>query len=238
MKWITQRVVHLFFNHDSLIDMKNFKNIFAAVFILSALTLAGCASRQIDHKVENEVVTKDDKVIRQFTGRAEVLNRQDGRIHTVDMDFIAQGRTGLRLDVIGTFATPVAAVVLQDSQLTCLLPRQKRFYQGPANPDALASVIGVRLEPELFFNLLFDETPLSKNGWSCKTGADKKVESCENLRTGQKLEWSDRQQGRRKLVISDKRFQVTMKVGQVPTKVLDGAQVFSLAIPKGYTSLK
>jgi len=221
------------------------KRVTLATVVLAAssiLLLTSCATRPTLEHSADEKVSSSDQNIRQFSAKAEVLDRQSGRIHTVDLDFITKGRNSLRLDVTGTFATPVAAVVLAEQRLTCLLPRQKKYYQGPATPHALASVIGVRLDPEVFFNILFNEDPSRAAGWVCKKDSSNILESCDNPKTGQNLAWVDRQHARRKVVVGDDRFQVSMGFSQVPTKVQEnagnGVGVFSLTIPKGYTSLK
>jgi outer membrane biogenesis lipoprotein LolB len=201
-----------------------------ALRILAVLVLGGCASRAPLTETE-----KADENLRQWTSKVEVFDRKQDRKHSIEMDFLARGEDRLRIDVSANFAVPLAAAVMKDGEMTCLLPREKRFYQGASNRAALTRALKVPLDPMWISAVLRDR---ELKGWTCVRDAQGLPQSCENLAESRKVTWSERKGDYKKVLITDPRFEFDFKLKEVPTKVQDMNKAFTLKVPDGYESVK
>ncbi len=201
-----------------------------AFAVVSFLVLGACASRAPLTEAD-----KADEKLRQWTAKVEVFDRKQDRKHTVDMDFLARGEDRLRIDVSANFAVPLAAAVMKDGEMTCLLPREKKFYQGPATRAALTRTLMVPLDPTWISAVLRDR---DLKGWACVRDTLGLLQTCENSVESRRVTWSDRNGDYKKVVIQDPRFEFELKLKEVSTKVQDLSKAFTLKVPDGYESVK
>lgn len=207
------------------------KNLTVTVLMfvgLGLLTTSGCSTAPI-------VEDSSPDAVSQWESRAQITDRETMKTHHVSVDFVAAGHQRLRLEVTGTFATMLAVAVLDRDKLTYLLPRQKRFYQGQATKSSFKPVINLDLEPAQIFRILYDE-PIQGQFWSCQKNAEGLTASCENTESRVKISWLRRERYKKSIQISGPKYDVTLNLERIPTKVQDSAKVFSLSIPQGFSN--
>ncbi len=205
------------------------KNITVTVLMfasLGILTATGCTTAPIVEDGSPTAVT-------QWESRAQITDRETQKSQSVSMDFVAAGRTRLRMEVSGAFATTVAVAVLDRDRLTYLLPRQKRYFHGLASSRSLRPVFHFDLEPEQIYRILYDE-PMQGGAWTCLKTAEGLTASCENLESRMKISWLRREKYKKAIQIVGPKFDVQLNLERVPTKVQDTAKVFTLNIPQGF----
>lgn len=171
--------------------------------------------------------------VNQWESRVQILDRETRKTHNVAVDFVASGDQHLRMQVTGTFATPLAVAVLNQEKLTYVLPRQKKYYSGAATVETLRPLLNMSLEPAQIFRILYDE-PMVGRDWRCQKNPDGQTAGCENLQTHTKVAWLSRAGDKKTVVVSGPRFDVQLRLERVPTKVQDKARIFSLNIPSGF----
>ncbi len=196
------------------------------------LTIMGCASRAPLSEQE-----KTDENLRQWTSKVEVFDRRQDRKHTIEMDFLAMGRERLRIDVNANFAVVLAAAVVNDGEMTAILPRDKKYYKGSANRAALARSLRMPLDPAWISALLRDQE-LRGDGWSCTRDGGGLLVECTQAAESRKVTWSDRSGDFKKVSISDPRYDFEFRLKEVPTKVQDVNKAFTLNVPPNYESVK
>lgn len=192
---------------------------------LLGLFLAGCASQPVGPLSTSSV--------NQWESKAQIVDRETQKSHNVSVDFVTAGEKRLRMQVTGTFATPLAVAVLNQEKLTYVLPRQKRFYEGVATPKSLKPLLNMDLEPSQIFRILYDE-PLQGSAWRCQKNSQGLVAGCENTLTHTKVAWMSRDGEKKTVVVSGPRYDVQLRLERVPTKVRDAGRVFSLNVPAGF----
>lgn len=178
---------------------------------------------------------KTDNSLRQWVAKAEFFDKAKDRKHTLDMDFLALGQQKLRLDVSGSFAVSLAAAVMSGDQMTCLLPRQKRFYQGTASEAALRTAMQIPLDPHWILMGLKDQ---ELKNWKCEKGGDGQVQRCVENTGATTVTWSERSQDYKKVLIQSAKYELELKLREVQTKVQDIDKAFTIKIPSDYTAIK
>lgn len=196
------------------------------------LLLLSCATKPLIPESQ-----KTDTSLRQWTSKVEVFDRKKDRKQTVDMDFLSMGHQKLRIDVNANFAVGLAAIVVDEGQMTYLLPRQKKYYQGSANPQAMMSVLRVPMDVRWVTSVLRDQQ-IQGTGWTCQNDPQGLPQECLNPNQQRSVVWSDRRGDSKKVKVSDPEFEFMFKLNEVPTKVQDVNKAFSLNIPTGYVSVK
>lgn len=202
-----------------------------SLFLLM-MTLAGCASRAPLSERESA-----DESLRQWTSKVEVFDRRQDRKHTIEMDFLALGRERLRIDVNANFAVVLAAAVVNDGEMTAILPRDKKYYKGSASRAALARSLRVPLDPAWISALLRDQE-LRGEGWSCARDDRGQLQECVQAGESRKVTWSERSGDYKRVFVTDPRFEFEFKLKEVPTKVQDVNKAFTLNVPANYESVK
>lgn len=196
------------------------------------LMMMGCASRT--PLTEQE---KTDDVLRQWTAKVDVFDRKVDRKHSIEMDFLALGQERLRIDINANFAVVLAAAVVNSGEMTAILPRDKKYYRGPANRSAMAKSLRVPIDPAWISALLRDQE-LRGDGWKCARDGTGHLQECVQAGESRKVTWSDRSGDYKKVFISDPRFEFEFKLKEVPTKVQDVEKAFTLNVPTSYESVK
>jgi hypothetical protein len=180
--------------------------------------LSSCASAP-----QKSLVTTSKNGDREgvWHGKLLLTDKKTNKSHTVVIDASARESANhsavqMRLEVETQLGIYLASIVLNDKQLSFLLPRQKRFVQAPATADSMARFVSVPLDPKIFVELLFDETPESTD--------------LQDLH----LTWDQRTAERRVLHLVSSRVDARLSLENMPTKVEFRGGLFDLQPPKGY----
>ncbi|PWU18115.1 MAG: hypothetical protein C5B49_07690 [Bdellovibrio sp.] len=170
-----------------------------------------------------------------WEAKAQIVNRESQRSRNMAIDFVAVDHSQLRIDVMGTFGTPVAAAVLRGEKLTYLLPRQKRFYQGPALSSSLKPLIGFDLEPREIFSILYGEA-LQGSDWTCHRELSSSL--CTNAQKAVSIQSAAQVGQRRKVQITGTKLSLQLDLERIPPKDFNPTKAFSLNIPADYSLIK
>lgn len=185
----------------------------------------GCATRPVQFDSQGV------EPLSQWEGKAEVLDKQKSKSNSLSVDFVAEKRSRLRMDVTGSFSTPVAAAVVSQGKMTYILPQQKKFYQGTADKKSLDRLLKVDIGVDDLFAILYDE-PLT--GWSCQKNSLGQVDSCAHKSGQISLESTQRDGYKRTVKIISPNFEIKMNLARVAPKAKDLEKVFSLKIPESF----
>lgn len=210
---------------------KNTSPVPQIVSLIASLLVTACA-----HHAPVPETAKTDDQIRQWVAKAELFDKRKDRKHSVDMDILAVGEQRLRLEVTGTMAVTLAVAVMNGNELTCLLPREKKYYQGPATAAALAKTIRVPFDPKWISAMVRDKE-IQGASWSCEKDEKALPKKCESLQSSRSVIWSERRDDSKKVVIADPNYEISLKLNEVPTKVQDQGKAFSLNVPSSYAPL-
>lgn len=204
---------------------------------MSTLIAAGCASSPMRSDTGAITESETEPSLRQWTSKVEVFDRRKDRKHSIEMDFLALGRERLRIDVNANFAVALAAAVVNDGQMTAILPRDRKYYKGSASRAALARSLRVPLDPAWISAVLRDQE-LVGEGWSCHKDPAGLPAECVQAGESRKVTWANRSGDSKKVLIQDPRFEFEFKVKEIPTKVQDVEKAFTLNVPDSYESVK
>ncbi len=193
------------------------------------MLVGGCATQQ-----KTQFDSNGTESLTQWEAKTQVLDKAKSKTNSLTVDFIAEKRNRLRMDVTGSFSTPVAAAVVSAGQMTYILPQQKKFYQGDSDRASLDRLLKVDIGVEDLFAILYDE-PLQ--GWVCKKNSLGQMESCGSANGQILVSASERDGSKRTVKILTDKFEIKMNVERISPKAKDPEKVFSLKVPESYVKV-
>lgn len=189
-------------------------------------------------KSEKTVFGPEGSAVGQWRGKARVRDLRTGREDIINLDIIAREPSQLRLEVTGAFGVHLASIALNANTVSYILTREKRFISAPADSQAFARLVPVRISPSALLALLFDRD-LSRMNWTCSvdssTGLLKK---CENPHRDVSVSWLAREGRKRRFAISARDTEIEMILDEAKSKVEVGPAAFELKPPKGFSQEK
>lgn len=197
------------------------KKTFFATIIL--LVLAGCASKPVAYN--------QDKAEGQWEAKAQIKDMEKGSTNNLSLDVMALKDQALRMEISGTMGVHVASLLLRDSDIKYAVHTQKRFFSGPVSERSLKPLLKAEVDPRWLYGVFFDE-PIE--GWNCN---GQPVEKCENT-DGTQIVWSDRNGEKKRITISNHKFQLQVLVKNFTTKVQSPDKTFQLESPESYKRYK
>ena len=195
------------------------------IFISFVFLLAGCQMLPTKYSEHSEG---------QWGSKVLVKDKKKSKSFIVNVDIQARKNKQLRMDVTAALGTPVASLVLNDKEVKYILFRQKRFYSGTTNNRVLSPILSVPLNPQLFFNLLFDE-PMADKNWSCAKDNKGFLVACENSQQDLKVTWKDRKGRRKAIHIEHSKADIQMNIKSFSPQA---EEVFHLKAPKSFKKYK
>ena len=191
--------------------------------VLGFLVLASCASKPVAFNSEKEEG--------QWEAKAQIRDLQKGSSNTVSLDVMSVRNQDLRMEVTGTLGIHVASFLLNESEVSCAIHTQKRFYSGPVSETALRPLLKADVDPRWLYGVFFDE-PIK--GWKCSGSP---VEKCQKS-DGTQIVWSDRKGENKRITISNSQFELQILVKNFMTKVQSPDRAFKLEPPESYRRYK
>ncbi len=207
------------------------QNIFFALFL--SIIISACASST--HKTN--ITTPEQSKEGQWECKAQLKNLVKNESHVVSLDVFAIKPNNLRLEATGPLGIRLASVLLTEQQFTAVEYTQQKAYIGTAKSKSFASVLKIPIEPNWFYNIFFDE-PLNAPGWKCSFDNNKVVKECNNTQAQFKIEWLDRAEDNKRIVISNPQYQLNILTKEHQPKVEHPDKVFHLKIPDNYTKIQ
>lgn len=212
--------------------MKNRFNLFFTssqiVLLLSGLILSGCSSKPVHEGVLQKA---------QWETKALIRNLKEQKTQSVSIDVLAIRNERARLEVTALLGFQVASLVMSPKEISYVIYPEKKFYYGKNSESAVARMIGLPLHPMNLTYIAFDE-PVRGPGWKCYADAARIIAKCENLQRAITVEWKDRSEGQKKVVITAPQFEMQWLFKAPQTDVQFKSETFTLKQPEGFKAIQ
>lgn len=207
-----------------------FKSLFS--FFLLSLLLA-CVSTE--HKPTLTQANTDKEG--QWECKAQLKNLTKNESHIVNLNVYAVRHHNLRMEATGPLGIRLASILLIEQQFRAIEYTQQKVYLGSAKSKSFASVLKIPIDPQWFYNIFFDEA-LPGPEWKCSYDKNHLIKECSNNQVNFKIEWLDRIDDNKRIVISNPQYQLNIITKEHKTKVENPDKVFNLKIPENYTKIQ
>lgn len=214
--------------------MKSSKNIFKIILSFCLLSiLIGCAST--DHKPTFTQANTDKEG--QWECKAQLKNLTKNESHVVNLDVYAIRHHNLRMEATGPLGIRLASILMIEQQFSAIEYTQQKAYLGSAKSKSFASVLKIPVDPKWFYNIFFDEA-LPGPEWQCSYDKNNMIKECNNNQAQFKIQWLDRIEDNKRIVISNPQFQLNIITKEHQPKVENPDKVFNLKIPENYSKIQ
>jgi hypothetical protein len=177
----------------------------------------------------------DDVQKGEWEARVLIKDKKMAKTYLVNIDFVSVRPDQLRMDIAVPLGMAVASVAMDHGQINYVIMRKREYYQGPANARSFLPVLNLALDPNLIFNVLYDEPIASKN-WVCKS-KDDFVSECRRLQDPIKITWAHRKAKEKNVTISHRDFEVEMEFHTFSVPKSVKPEIFTIAQPPGFRKL-
>jgi hypothetical protein len=193
------------------------------LFVTILVCLAGCASKPVVYNL-----AKDEG---QWEAKAQVRDLANGKTNTVNLEVMAFRDKALRMEVSGPMGVHVASFLLKGSEVRYAIHTQKRYFSGAVTERSMRPLLNASIDPRWLYSVFFDE---ELQGWQCK---GQPIEICERT-DGTKITWTDRQEEKKRIIITNPQFELQVLVKNFTTKVQAPEKAFGLEAPEDYKRYK
>ncbi|MBO9665677.1 MAG: DUF4292 domain-containing protein [Bdellovibrio sp.] len=198
--------------------------------LLLALGFAACASQPSAPTGPIQVA--------QWETKALIRDLKANKSQSVDIDVMAVKNQRVRLDVTALMGFQVASLVMSPKEIAYIIYPEKRFYFGKSSEQAMNKIIGLPIHPMNLTYIAFDE-PIRGTGWTCELGVtDGLISKCENQKRAIRVEWKDRTEGKKKVVITAPQFEMQWLFKSPQTEVQFKPETFTLKQPEGFKAIQ
>jgi hypothetical protein len=209
-----------------MLRQNKYPNIFlislAATLTLLASSCATTSAKKFSEMKEGE-----------WHAKVLVHDKKAGHSGIVNVDIKAINGERLRLDVTSTMGSFIASMAMNQTQLDYVNASEKTLYHSKPTPRAVQAILQVPLEPNLFFNILFDQLPTGKN-WDCTTDANSMPKMCKDTKTNLTISWTRRAGESRTVEIDHPLAQLQMNLFDFVGHIGDAAKAFDLKVPSSF----
>lgn len=203
------------------------------IFIsIAALVLTSCATKPRGSQVCSE--GSESYGVNQgqsWSAKMQVEKLSTQKKQRVNLEVLGRDPESLRVDVTGTFGVVGGVGALDRGQMTLLLPRQKKAYQGMVSEKSLLPILNVALDPRILLPV-FQGRPIPN--WECNDSHQLKECKLPPYR----VETTEKTLEQRKIQIEGPDFVALLVIQDPATKVQAEDKDFRLEIPEGYSSYK
>jgi len=172
--------------------------------------------------------------------KAQIKELKTDKVQQISIDFVGQAPGYIRADITGPLGISLATLVTDQNQIQYILYRQKSFYEGQASEKALRSVLKMDLDARHLYSICFDQPILEKN-WNCKVGKDGMVDLCKNEEKSLLIQWTERNEYKKRVILSNADYEIQIVYKDYRTKVLDPSQnksPFRIEVPEEFKRYK
>lgn len=204
-------------------------NRFNAFFmIVLTLFLSGCVTKTVKEGSFQKA---------QWETKALIKNQKENKTQSLNIDIFAIKNERARFEITALLGFQVASLVMSPSEISYAVYPQKAFYYGRNSERAFVNVIGMPLHPMNLTNIAFDE-PVRGPGWKCGLDPAGLIYQCENLAKKTRVEWLDRKEGQKKVVITAPQFEMQWLFSSPKTEVQFKSDLFTLRQPQGFKAIQ
>ncbi|QDK36275.1 hypothetical protein DOE51_01005 [Bdellovibrio sp. NC01] len=205
--------------------MNRFNLFFTAV--VGVLTLSACATKPVQEGTYEKA---------QWETKALIRNLKEQKTQSVNIDIMAIKDQRARFEITALLGFQVASLVMSPQEISYAIYPEKKFYYGKSSESAVARMIGLPLHPMNLAYIAFDE-PMRGVGWKCYAASGVLLR-CENPQRQINIEWKDREQGQKKVVITAPQFEMQWLFKAPQTEVQFKNETFTLKQPEGFKAIQ
>ncbi len=198
------------------------------MLLCAALVFSGCATKPVQEGTFQKA---------QWETKALIRNLKDQKTQSVNIDIMAIKNERARLEITALLGFQVASLVMSPKEISYAIYPEKKFYYGRNSESAVARMIGLPLHPMNLTYIAFDE-PVRGMGWKCYSDAVGLIARCENLQRAIHIEWKDRNEGQKKVVITAPQFEMQWLFKAPQTEVQFKNEIFTLKQPEGFKAIQ
>lgn len=170
----------------------------------------------------------------EWNGKVLIKNKRESRSSIVNIKVKAIDGEKLRIDITSTMGSHLASFLLVGEQLEYLNIIEKTAYKGRATRESLREIFLIPIEPQVFYNILFDKNFENKN-WSCAVDVSSRLmTSCKELKTGLSISWVSRDGSKRTVGFEHPSASIQMSLYDFESKVSEPQKVFQLKTPPSF----
>ncbi|QDK43844.1 hypothetical protein DOM22_01035 [Bdellovibrio sp. ZAP7] len=199
------------------------------LFLLSgAVLLNACATKPV---VEGPLQQAE------WETKALIRDMKENKSNSVSIDMMAVKNQRVRLDITAVMGFQVASLVMSPKEIAYAIYPRKEFYYGKNSEKSVERIIGLSLHPMNLANIAFDE-PVRGPGWTCEQDSSRILSKCENKQRSIRVEWKDRTEGKKKVVITAPQFEMQWLFKAPQTEVQFKPETFTLKQPDGFKAIQ
>jgi hypothetical protein len=196
------------------------------IFCLSAM---GCATKTVLREGAYQKA--------QWETKAMIKDLRQNKNQSLSIDIFAIKNERARFEITALLGYQVASLVMSPQEISYIIYPQKKFYYGKNSEQAVQSIIGLSLHPMNLASIAFDE-PVRGRGWQCNIDGKGLIASCENKERAMIVQWLNRSEGTKKVVITAPQFEMQWQFDAPQTEVQFKNELFTLRQPEGFKAIQ
>jgi hypothetical protein len=204
------------------------KSIQSFLMIPAVFLLSSCATK---------IVQQGTFQKGQWETKAQIKNLRENKNQTVSIDIYAVKNQRARFEISALLGYQVASLVMSPDEISYAIYPKKTFYFGRNSDRAFQQILNLPLHPMNLSNIAFDE-PIQGPGWRCTVSANGLIASCENPQRQISVQWTERAEGRKKVLIQAPQFEMTWAFPAAQTEVEFKTGLFTLKQPSGFKAIQ
>lgn len=173
----------------------------------------------------------------EWETKALIRDMKENKSNSVSIDMMAVKNQRVRLDITALMGFQVASLVMSPKEIAYAIYPRKEFYYGKNSEKSIERIIGLSLHPMNLANIAFDE-PVRGPGWACEHDSSQILSKCENKQRSIRVEWKDRTEGKKKVVITAPQFEMQWLFKAPQTEVQFKPETFTLKQPDGFKAIQ
>lgn len=206
------------------------KNSKVYLLLMSFYLLTAC---QTFRKAEPLEAVTSATIVGQWEAKAMIKSRETGDASIVSLDVLAQKPNPMRVEVTTSLGVALASILIKESEVEYIVPKQKRYYSGPLSETALLPVLKIKVDPKILTAALFET---SYPDWQCKA-TEGIIEDCSTP-DGVQLKWEREAQNKKRVSITSPLYDVQIQVKKYESKPVFPQNALVLKVPDSYKKYK
>jgi hypothetical protein len=173
----------------------------------------------------------------QWETKAMVKDLRQNKNQSLTIDIYAIKNERARFEITALLGYQVASLVMSPQEISYIIYPQKKFFYGKNSERAVQQMIGLPLHPMNLTSIAFDE-PVRGRGWQCNIDGQGLIASCENKERAIVVQWLNRSEGSKKVVITAPQFEMQWQFAAPQTEVQFKNELFTLRQPEGFKAIQ
>ena len=203
-----------------------FRCLLGLIFCFTAM---GCASKPLLREGAFQKA--------QWETKAMVKDLRQNKNQSLTIDIYAIKNERARFEITALLGYQVASLVMSTQEISYIIYPQKKFFYGKNSERAVEQIMGLQLHPMNLTSIAFDE-PVRGRGWQCNIDGQGFIASCENKERAMLVQWLNRSEGSKKVVITAPQFEMQWQFDAPQTEVQFKNELFTLRQPEGFKAIQ